>query len=78
MNNSAAGEAIYDPFLGSGTTLIAAEAAGRVCQAVDIDPRYVDVAIRRWQHLTGKSAVLAGEERFVDPIPATRGVLAAG
>jgi DNA modification methylase len=38
-NNSAAGEAVYDPFLGSGTTLIAAETTGRVCHAVDIDPR---------------------------------------
>ncbi|CAH0130187.1 DNA methyltransferase [Roseomonas sp. CECT 9278] len=45
---------IYDPFLGSGTTLIAAETTGRVCHAVDIDPRYVDVAIQRWQRIPGK------------------------
>ena len=64
INNSAAGEAIYDPFLGSGTTLIAAETTGRVCHAVDIDPRYVDVAIQRWQKLTGKDAVLMGGDRF--------------
>ena len=76
-NNSAAGEAIYDPFLGSGTTLIAAETTGRVCHAVDIDPRYVDVAIQRWQNLTGKAAVLAGEERVFNDIAAARGVQAA-
>ncbi len=77
INNSAAGEAIYDPFLGSGTTLIAAETTGRICHAVDIDPRYVDVAIQRWQNLTGKAAVLAGEERVFNDIAAARGVQAA-
>jgi DNA modification methylase len=77
INNSAAGEAIYDPFLGSGTTLIAAETTGRICHAVDIDPRYVDVAIQRWQNLTGKAAVLAGEERVFNDVAAARGVQAA-
>jgi len=77
INNSAAGETIYDPFLGSGTTLIAAETTGRVCHAVDIDPRYVDVAIQRWQRMTGKPAVLAGEERVFNDIAAARGVQAA-
>jgi DNA modification methylase len=74
INNSAAGEAIYDPFLGSGTTLIAAETTGRVCHAVDIDPRYVDVAIQRWQNLTGKTAVLAGADRVFRDVAATRSV----
>src|SRR6187401_1368467 len=55
-NNSKPGEAIYDPFLGSGTTLIAAESIGRICLAIEIDPLYVDVAIRRWQAFTGKQA----------------------
>jgi DNA modification methylase len=55
--NSAAGEAVYDPFLGSGTTLIAAETTGRVCLALDIDPRYVDVAVQRWEQISGKSAL---------------------
>jgi DNA modification methylase len=63
VNNSAPGEAVYDPFLGSGTTLIAAELTGRVCVAMEIDPRYCDVTIERWQRLTGATAVLAGEER---------------
>jgi DNA modification methylase len=57
LNNSVAGEAVYDPFLGSGTTLIAAETTGRVCLALDIDPRYVDVAVQRWEQISGKSAL---------------------
>jgi DNA modification methylase len=77
LNNSAVGEAIYDPFLGSGTTLIAAEAAGRACYAVDIDPRYVDVAVQRWQRTTGMAAILAGEERTFNDIAAARGVQVA-
>jgi DNA modification methylase len=63
QNNSAAGDAIYDPFLGSGTTLIAAETIGRVCLGVELEPKFVDVAIRRWQAFTGKSAVLANDGR---------------
>ena len=77
INNSAAGEAIYDPFLGSGTTLIAAETTGRTCYAVDIDPRYVDLAIQRWQNLTGKAAVLFGEDRVFRDVAAARGVALA-
>jgi DNA modification methylase len=67
VNNSAPGEAVYDPFLGSGTTLIAAELTGRVCLAMEIDPRYCDVAIERWQRLTGSAAILDGDGRsFAD------------
>ncbi|MBW6401447.1 site-specific DNA-methyltransferase [Roseomonas sp. HJA6] len=72
INNSAAGEAIYDPFLGSGTTLIAAETTARACYAVDIDPRYVDVAVQRWQRMSGKAAVLAGEDRAFSDIATAR------
>src|SRR5258705_1676083 len=53
LNNSEAGDAVYEPFSGSGTTLIAAQAAGRTFFGVGIDPLYVDVAIRRWQAFTG-------------------------
>jgi DNA modification methylase len=74
LNSSAAGDAIYDPFLGSGTTLIAAEVTGRRCHALDIDPRYVDVAVRRWQQLTGRRAVLADDGRSVDEVALARGV----
>ena len=56
---SAPGNLVLDPFAGSGTVLIAAERTGRKARALEIDPAYVDVAIRRWQTYTGKSAVLA-------------------
>ncbi len=49
---------IYDPFVGSGTTIIAAEKLGRRCYAMDIEPRYCDVAIRRWEKFTEQTAVL--------------------
>jgi len=55
--------ATEDPFLGSGTTLAAAEMAGRVCLGMELDPRYVDVCVRRWQDLAGKQAVLEGDGR---------------
>ncbi len=57
------GETVLDPFLGSGTTLMAAEHTGRQCCSMEYDARYVDVAIRRWQTFTGQEAVLAGDGR---------------
>lgn len=48
---------MYEPFSGSGTTLIAAEQFGRSCYAMELEPRYVDVAVRRWENLTGERAV---------------------
>jgi DNA modification methylase len=57
LNNSSPGHAIYEPFLGSGTTLIAAHSAGRVCLAIEIDPLFVDLAIRRWRTFTGEDAI---------------------
>jgi DNA modification methylase len=56
LNNSSPGQAIYEPFLGSGTTLIAAQSSGRVCLGIEIDPFFIDVAIRRWQAFTGEKA----------------------
>jgi DNA modification methylase len=56
QNNSAAGQAVYDPFLGSGTSLIAAETIGRVCFGIELEARFVDVAVRRWEAFTGKEA----------------------
>jgi DNA modification methylase len=50
---------VLDPFLGSGTTIIAAERTGRVCYGIEIDPVYVDTAIRRWQEFTGQQAINA-------------------
>lgn len=58
-NNSKAGDSIYEPFSGSGTTIIAAEQIGRICYAMELSPAYVDVAVRRWQQYTGKAAVHA-------------------
>jgi DNA modification methylase len=55
-NNSRPGQAIYDPFLGSGTSLIAAEMTGRVCHGLELNPTYVDVVVRRWQLFTGRTA----------------------
>jgi DNA modification methylase len=72
LNNSEPGDAVYEPFLGSGTTLIAAEATGRVCLGIEIDPLYVDVAIRRWQAFTGKSATLQADGRTFDAVSAER------
>jgi DNA modification methylase len=54
------GTLVLDPFCGSGTTILAAEKTGRRACAIELDPAYVDVAIRRWQQLTGQAAVLAG------------------
>jgi DNA modification methylase len=59
------GEIVLDSFLGSGSTLLAAQETGRLCCAVELDPLYVDVAIRRWQNITGREAVnLATGETF--------------
>lgn len=62
-NNSAPGDAVYEPFSGSGTTLVAAELTGRARRAVELDPLYVDVAVRRWQAFTGGAAVLEADGR---------------
>jgi DNA modification methylase len=59
-NNSQPGDAVYDPFLGSGTTLIAAEMTGRRCYGIEISPAYCDVTIRRWQQCTGRKATICG------------------
>ena len=57
-NNSVAGNAVYEPFSGSGTTIIAAEQTGRRCLAIELNPTYVDVAVRRWEAFTGRKATL--------------------
>ncbi len=62
-NNSAPGEAVYDPFLGSGTTVIAAEVMGRVCHGLELNPAYVDVICRRFEDFTGRQVVLEGDGR---------------
>ena len=61
LNNSSPGQAVFDPFMGSGTTLIAAETTGRVCLGIELNPAYVDVAVERWQQFTGQQAELEGD-----------------
>ena len=58
-NNSQEGNPVYDPFLGSGSSIVAAEQVGRIVLGLEIDPKYVDTAIRRWQAHTGGHAVHA-------------------
>lgn len=57
LDSSARGNIVLDSFLGSGSTLLAAERVGRICCGIEIEPRYVDIAIRRWQNLTGERAI---------------------
>ena len=63
---SSRGEIVLDAFLGSGTTLITAERTGRNCRGLELDPAYVDTAIRRWQALTGERARHAGSGRLFE------------
>lgn len=74
INNSDPGDAIFEPFSGSGTTIIAAEMTGRHCHAIELNPAYVDLAVQRWQEFTGRSAVLEGDEglSFADMMAAAR------
>ena len=66
------GNLVLDPFCGSGTILIAAEKTGRRARAIEIDPGYVDVAIRRWQTYTGKVARLMPLGESFDEVSAAR------
>lgn len=59
QNSSKAGEGVLEPFCGSGSTLIACEQLGRVCYAIEMDPRFCDVIVKRWENLTGVKATLA-------------------
>jgi DNA modification methylase len=60
LNHTKRGELVYEPFLGSGTTLAAAELTERVCCGMELDPKYVDVIVQRWQTMSGKEAMLEG------------------
>ena len=72
VNNSERGDLIYEPFCGSGTTMIAAETVGRACLAMELDPGYCDVIVRRWQEFTGKPVVLDGEDRTFTDLASAR------
>jgi DNA modification methylase len=77
LNHLKRGELVYDPFLGSGTTLAAAEITERVCYGLEIDPRYIDTVILRWQNLTGGKATLESDGRTFEAIAAERRKVAA-
>ena len=72
LNHLRRGELVYEPFLGSGTTLAAAELTERFCYGIELDPKYIDVVILRWQQLTGKQATLDGDGRTFDVIAQER------
>ena len=74
LDCTARGEFVLDSFLGSGTTLMAAERVGRVCCGIEIDPLYVYVAIRRWQTYTGEAAIHAVSGERFDEIQARKEV----
>ena len=59
-NSSSPRDLVLDPFMGSGTTLVASEQTGRVCYGMELDPGYVDVVIQRWEALSGRKATRDG------------------
>ena len=71
-NNSSPGQAVYEPFCGSGTTIIAAEMTGRSCLAIELSPAYVDTSVIRWQAFTGQTAVLDGDGRSYEELQQVR------
>ena len=71
-NNSSPGQAVYEPFSGSGTTIIAAETTSRVCYAMELHPPYVDVTVKRWQQFTGKEAILESSGKTFAEVEAER------
>jgi DNA modification methylase len=76
-NSSKTRDMVLDPFAGSGSTLIACEKAGRQARLIELDPRYCDVIIRRWQEWTGEVATLEGDGRSFEELAARRAASAA-
>ena len=68
LNHTKRGGLVYEPFLGSGTTLAAAELTERVCCGIELDPKYVDVIVQRWEQLSGKKATLEADGRKFEQI----------
>jgi DNA modification methylase len=74
LDSTAKGEAVLDQFAGSGTTILAAEKVGRIAYALELESRFVDAAIGRWQQMTKLEAMLAGDGRTFEEIATARGV----
>src|SRR5579863_712314 len=72
VNNSSPGQAVYEPFSGSGTTIIACEKEARIALAIELEPEYVDVAVTRWQNFTDKQALLEGDGRSFNDVAEER------
>jgi DNA modification methylase len=72
LNHTKRGELVYEPFLGSGTTLAAAELTQRTCLGIEVDPKYCDVVVQRWQSLTSREATLDGDGRTFEQIKVER------
>jgi DNA modification methylase len=71
-NNSSPGQAVYEPFSGSGTTIIAGEMTGRCVHAIELNPAYVDVAVTRWQAFSGKQAIHEASGKTFDELKAEK------
>jgi DNA modification methylase len=76
-NSSKTRDIVLDPFGGSGSTLIACEKTGRHARLIELDPRYCDVIVRRWQEFSGGAATLDGDDRTYHEIAAEREGVAA-
>ena len=72
LNHTKRGELVIDPFLGSGTTMMAAEITERTCYGMELDPKFVDVIVKRWEDFTNKTATLDGDGRTFEQIKAAR------
>ncbi len=73
LDVSARGDGVLDPFLGSGTTVMAAERVGRVCHGIELEPRYVDCIVQRWQRYTGERALCGKTGVSFDDVADMRG-----
>jgi DNA modification methylase len=73
LDCSARGDIVLDSFCGVGSTILAAEKVGRVCYGIEIDPLYVDTAVKRWERQTGQRAIHASTGQYFNPAEATCG-----
>ncbi len=71
-NSTKRGQSVLDLFLGSGTTMIAAEKIGRICYGMELDPKYCDVIVKRWQDFTGSDATMENDGRTFAEVKASR------